>query len=274
MNHTIAKINHNKKGNKYRKILSGKTLYEIPDNFAEFVLYNPNHNLDEESWFGIEKFSEEEYFLDILKNLVSAEYTQLKSDDVKKIDFIFTYQDSNFYCFQNITKSQLKNKKHLTLLGDSFEFQTNSIDISIKEFPDAIYSEDTDILYFKKLSSITGIFDGISILYREATKEETKKFLDSKFINLENNFSVNDVKQANRKRVALAIEKLNGYDESQKKAVFDCIKEYYPKLINSEGAFMVSNENDLKLLLYGIDQRFYTTVDGKERRIANSEIKI
>ncbi|WFA07617.1 hypothetical protein [Tissierella sp. Yu-01] len=275
MNHTIAKVRQRTAGTKYRKILSGETLYTLPTDFTGFVAYDPNHNLDEDSWFGIEKFSEQEYCLDILKkNFVSAEYnTKLKHDEVKNIDFIFTYQDSNVYCFQNVTRSQLKRRKYITV-GDDFKFKPDSTDISINELPDAIYVKDKDTLHFKKLSSISGIFDGISILYREATKEETKGFLENKFISLQNDFSVDDVKQANRKRVALAIDKLNSYDASQKKAVFKCIKDYYPKLINKSGAFMVSNDDELKLLLYGIDQRFYTTPDGRERRIANSVIPI
>lgn len=275
MNHTIAKIRQRKSGTKYRKILSGETLYTLPTSFTGFVPYDPNHNLDEECWFGIEKFSEQEYCLDILKkNFVSVEYNiKLKYDEVNNIDFIFTYQDNNSYCFQNVTRSQLKRRKYITI-GDDFKFQPDSTDISINDLPDAIYCKDKDTLHFKKLSSISGIFEGISILYREATNEETKGFLENKFISLKNNFSVDDVKQANRKRVALAIEKLNGYDKKQEKAVFDCIKDYYPKLINKSGAFMVSNDDELKLLLYGIDQRFYTTPDGRERRIANSVIPI
>ena len=36
--------------------------------------------------------------------------------------------------------------------------------------------------------------------------------------------------------------------------------------------FAVNSEDELKLLLYGIEQRFYTTLVGGERRIANSVI--
>ena len=34
--------------------------------------------------------------------------------------------------------------------------------------------------------------------------------------------------------------------------------------------FEVSTDEELKLLLYGIEQRFYTTPFGNERRVANS----
>lgn len=275
MNHTIAKIRQRQAGSKYRKILTGQTLYTLPDDITSYVEYSPNHNLDEDSWFGIDNFSQQEYCIDILhRDFVSAEYeARLTHEEAGKIDFIFTYQDNNVYYFQNITKSQLQYRRYIKL-GDDYTFTANSRDISINEVPDAIYLKNTDTFHFKKLSSISGIFDGISILYREATNEETANFLENDFISLQEDFSADDVKQSNRKRIALAIEKLNGYDDAQKTVVFDCIRDYYPDLIDENGAFKVSTDDELKLLLYGIDQRFYTTPDGRERRIANSVITI
>jgi len=40
----------------------------------------------------------------------------------------------------------------------------------------------------------------------------------------------------------------------------------------SENSFEVGSENELKMLLYGIEQRFYTTPVGGEKRLANSVI--
>lgn len=39
-------------------------------------------------------------------------------------------------------------------------------------------------------------------------------------------------------------------------------------------SFEVGSEDELKMLLYGIEQRFYTTVVGGEKRIANSVIPL
>jgi len=275
MNHTIAKIRQRGTGTKYRKILTGETLYTLPDNLTPHVEYSPTHNLDEDCWFGIENFSQKEYCLDILqRDFVSAEYdARLTHEEAEKLDFIFTYQDDNLYYFQKITKSQLQYRRYIKL-GDDYTFTANSRDISVNTIPDAIYIRNTDTLHFKKLSSISGIFDGISELYREATHEETVNFLGNDFISLQDGFSAENVKQPNRKRIALAIEKINSYDNAQRTAVFGCIREYYPDLIDENGAFKVSTDDELKLLLYGIDQRFYTTPDGRERRIANSVIVI
>jgi len=278
MNHTIAKIRGRVQSSKYRKILSGEILYTLPDNLTPHVTYSPTHNLDMDCWFGIESFTQEVYCLDILQRVfVSAEYDRLLSrDDADKIDFIFSYQDDTgepVYYFQNITKSQLQYKRFIRL-GDDYTFNDNSRNITINSIPDAIYIPNRNIMYFKRLSAISGIFDGISDLYREATQEEVADFLDNDFISLQDNFSADKVKQANRKRIAMAVDTIRRFDDTQRSAVFGCIRDYCPGLIAEDGTFNISNEQDLKLLLYGIEQRFYTTPDGRERRIANSIIPI
>lgn len=51
---------------------------------------------------------------------------------------------------------------------------------------------------------------------------------------------------------------INGYCEQKLK--FD----------QANQKFEISNDEDLKLLVYGIEQRFYTTPFGNEKRCANS----
>ena len=58
----------------------------------------------------------------------------------------------------------------------------------------------------------------------------------------------------------------------KKGEVFTYIGEYCPELKVSETSFEVGNEEELKMLLYGIEQRFYTTIVGEEKRIANSVV--
>lgn len=274
MNHVIAKIRIKDNKLKYRKILSDKTVYTLPQDLSPHIPYSPNHNLDEDAWFGIDNFSQQTFCLDILKeDFISTAYDMLKSDEVNKLDFLCSVQDGNYYYFQKISKTQLLSRKKI-YLGDNFKYSEDSKDIVINDVADSIYIKDIDILYFKKLSSITGIFKGIDDLYREATEEETKKFLEREFIQLSDEFNASQVKQANRKRIAMAIDILNGFNDKQKEIVFDTIKDYCPDLVTENDKFKIASENDLKLLLYGIDQRFYTTPDGKEKRIANSVIKL
>ena len=92
------------------------------------------------------------------------------------------------------------------------------------------------------------------------------------FIQLKQDYSASKVKMANRKRIALAQKTLESLDADSRINIFTYIGEYCPELKVSETAFEVGNEDELKMLLYGIEQRFYTTIVGGEKRIANSVV--
>lgn len=275
MNHVIAKIRQRgKETEKFKKVISDVTIFQLPDCLEPYQPYSPKHILDEDSWFGIRDFSKENYFPDFLKKaFLSTEIDMLKKDELPKIDFLVSIQDQHQYYFQKLSPSFLLRQKKISL-GDVVEYRENSREILIKEDADAIYLEKEDTLYFRRITSITGIFKGIDNLYREASQEETAEFLESEFVSLENEFSAAKVKQANRKRIALAMDTIKKYDDSKKTIIFNSMKKYCPAMVTKEGKFRVASETDLKMLLYGIDQRFYTTPDGEEKRIANSIIRI
>lgn len=274
MNHVVVKLRTRERENKYRKVISDISIFDLPDDLENAVSYTPLHNLDEDSWFVISDLSTKEYCLPVLtKDFVSTEFDIFTKDDFSKLDFLISFENNNQYYFQKISRMPLLSKKALCI-GDTVEYRKGNREIVIKEFPDAIYLKDQDRLYFKKLSAITGIFKGIDILYREATEKETEEFLDNDFIQLDNAFSAGCVKQANRKRIAIAMDTINTCKKEKRKIILESIKEYCPMLVVDSNKFRITSEADLKLLLYGIEQRFYTTPDGEEKRIANSIIKL
>jgi hypothetical protein len=274
MNHLIAKIKLRGNAPKYKKVLSDANIFILPNDLAGHVQYNPDHNLDEDSWFGIEQFSTHAFYLDFLRNpFNSAEYDALDTIDVDKLDFLCSYQNGNEYYFQNITKPQLLSRKMLHL-GDAFRYEENSKTIVINSIADAIYLRNQDILYFKRLPTISGIFKGIDMLYREATEGETNTFLQSIFIQVDENFSTEKVGIANRRRIAMALDTLNSFEEEQKGTVMEYIRSYCPDLEYQNDAFTIKSDDELKKLLYGIEQRYYTTPIGNEKRCANSIIRI
>lgn len=112
------------------------------------------------------------------------------------------------------------------------------------------------------------------MLYHEATQEEIDTFLANEFIRLKDDYSSNKVKTANRKRIALAVKTLSELNESDRKNIFKYIGEYCPGLKVANNAFEIGSEDDLKMLLYGIEQRFYTTLVGGEKRLANSIVTL
>ncbi len=274
MNHLITKIRLRGKAPKYKKLLSGVSLFELPNNLAPHVLYSPDHNLDEDSWFGIEQFSTQTFCLDFLRTTFnSAEYDTLDTIEVDKLDFLCSYQNENEYYFQNVSKAQLLSKK-LLYLGDAFRYEENSKTIVINSIADAIYIKRQDILYFKRLPTISGIFKGIDLLYREATETETTDFLQNEFVRLDEDFSAAKVGKANRQRIAMALDTLNRFEEEEKDAVLGYIRGYCPDLEYQNNAFKIKSDDELKKLLYGIEQRYYTTPVGNERRCANSIIRL
>lgn len=270
----LGKVKQAGRGTTFKTVISDITLYSLAIEDSNCILYSPEHNLDEENWFVIKEFSTKEFCLDILKGEInSTSFRTLEHTEIDKLEYIITYQNSNDFYFQKVQKTNVINRKFISF-GDEFTLVEGGKRIVINDLPDALYTRDNDTLYFKKLSSITSIFKGIDSLYREATDAEIVEFLSKDFLITNEQFTHTHVKIPNRKRIALAIEQLNSFGEEQKAVIFDSIKEYCPDLMSTNGKFNVNNEDDLKLLLYGIGQRFYTTPDGKEKRIANSIIRI
>ncbi|MFI3254997.1 MAG: hypothetical protein R3Y63_11795 [Eubacteriales bacterium] len=256
---------------KHRIILTNKKLYDTPDNLKSAVIYNPETLIDPlDEWYKIEHFSTTDFCLAFLKSDInSVDFSDLDKKNSKDIKYICSCQDdSSMIYFQKVLKSHLSKGKCLEL-GSTFNLKDDTFNITINTNADAIYEKVSDFLYFKNLERIAAIFPGIESLYIEATTEETTAFLNSNLISTTSNFSASDVKRPNRKKIALANLALNHYDDEQKAAVIANFKEYCQELVLGN-KLTISNETELELVLYGILQRFYTTADGREQRIANS----
>ena len=274
MNTVCVKLRMREHTNKYRKMLSTneRIFSEVPELIASSYPYAPGGVLEEGEWFKIENASQESYAGDIIsKDIETVDFDSLSKADFLKIDFLFVISESTIY-FQNVSKSKLVSKKKIGSFGENFRYQSNCEEIIINDCPDAVYCKNTDTLYFRKLEPIVGIFKGIDELYREATDGETEQFLQNDFIALGNEYNASKVKTANRKRIALAMKTLSALNTEEKRNIFQYIGEYCPDLKTESNAFMVSNEDELKMVLFGIEQRFYTTPVGDEKRIANSVI--
>ncbi|MGS0943763.1 ATP F0F1 synthase synthase (plasmid) [Pseudomonas luteola] len=255
------------------KLLSDKKLFEtISLNLAVCVPYTPDHNLDEDSWFKIERFSEQKYCLPILvKPFDSKEYDDLEKKRFSDIAYICSVQGNDFY-FQKVTPSLFLKRKMITF-GEAAVVEDDEARLVVNEFPDAIYIKQNDTLVFRNLATISSIFPEIDELYREATQAEVEKFLENDFISLSNGFVGEKVSKPNRKRIALAMATLDALPPQDKAGMLTYINGYcgdrvkYDKAANT---FEISDDDSLKLLIYGIEQRFYTTQFGQEKRLANS----
>lgn len=274
MNTVYVKLRMKGNGNKYRKMLStDEMVYADASVLIETTYdYTAGATLENGEWFKVENASFQPYAIDLIQQKYETlDFDSLSRTDFIHIDYIFVKHGNEIY-FQNVSKAKLASKKRLGSFGESFRYESNSKEIVINEIPDAIYCSKTDILYFRKLEPIVGIFKGIADLYREATDTETEQFLNNDFISLKDNYGTANVKTANRKRIALAAKTLFKLSPEEKSNIFFYIGEYCPDLKTEENTFSVSNEEELKMVLFGIEQRFYTTPVGGEKRIANSVI--
>lgn len=262
----------------YRKLISvDDNVYEnITSLVQESILYNPNTLLESKNqWYKLTEFSHNEFLNSNLNSIIesSASYSMLKHEEWGLLVYLLVIND-NFIYIQGIGKNISVKKKKLFKISDGFQYDAQREEIIIKDIPDAIYDIGADTLYFQKLLSLTKIFPGIDSLYKEATDQEIKTFLKQSFIILKNGFSYSEVKTLNRKRIALLQGMMVDLSIEGKMRIISYIGEYCSSLKRVEDAFEIGTEKDLKLLLYGLQERFYTTPIGDEKRIANSIIPI
>lgn len=228
--------------------------------------------MDEDAWFKIDQFTQQAFCIDLLEeDFDSKDFDDLARRQFSKIAYVFSVQAGDFY-FQKITPGLFIKRKTL-VFGDTAQLEDSENRLVVNPSPDAVYFKDSDTLIFRKLATISSIFTGIDELYKEATNEEVGKFLDESFIELSNDYDMNKVSKPNRKRIGLAMATLQAMSADDKTNVLGYISGYCEQKLTFDQQnqkFEISTDDELKLLLYGIEQRFYTTPFGQEKRIANS----
>lgn len=274
MNQVYARIKR-KKVQPYRRVVSGQRLFDITTpSLGSRVAYAPTVNLDEDSWFQIENFRSVDFFpTDLNTDLISADVVELQKDEFTEMSYLVAVQGDGHY-FQRIRPTMLLRRKVLAF-GDVAAIEDSNNRLVIDQMPDAIFLPRDDVLLFKSLADISAIFRGADQLYKEATAEEVTEFLGLSFINA--SLDASRVSIPNRKRIALALDTLSKLSEKEQGGMISYIQEYCDGRIEYDpksGKFNVGTDDELKNLVYGIEQRFYTTPIGEERRLANSVIKI
>lgn len=268
-NYIYAKVKRKK--NLFRVIASDKEIYDASQFVLNGVEYSPSTLIEDEDFYKFSNFSSSSFSLDFLSSgLDSVNHSQISKPDLKKLSFICTVQES-LYFFQIINSSYFISKKWFSI--DELTLEVDKPIITINANADAIYDKLNDTLFFKKLSVANRIFKGMDQLYREATDQETQEFLESDFLEVNPNFEKEKVTIPNRKRIALVFEVLNKFTEEEKQAIYD-YTNLYGQVTYVSGKFKIETDDDLKFVLWGIEQRFYTTLIGGEKRVANSVISI
>ena len=273
MNHLVAKTSG--KNSEIMKIMStDEEIFSIPD-ISNTEPYSPSYMLEDEEWFVLDNFISRGYINELIgirNNFNSTSYSQIRLNQYDKIEYLCSKQDVHFL-FQKMSSTRLVRKKWFSISGAPRLEVDNPI-IILNNSADAVYNISLDKLYFRKLETIKSMFKGIEELYREATQEEVDDFLKEEFISLEEGFVSTEIKTANRKRIAMAIDTLEKFTKEEKKQIISYIKEYCDDVPTKDGLFIVGSEEHLKKILYGIEQRYYTTPIGNEKRLATSILPI
>lgn len=233
MNHLVAKTK-DKKGDAYKKVLSGAEIYKMPEGIKGARRYDPAYRLEEDEWFVIYNFSKTDFCIELLKNpFRSTDYVLMNHANPEKIDYLCSYQNEEEYYFQRVLKSNILRRRSICF-GDEIKMEEAKQSVLLNEEPDALYRKTKDNLYFRKLETIAPIFIGIDMLYREATEEETTEFIAPT-----DAYKAEEVGKANRKRIAMAMDTLKHFSRMDKKKVLDYTHMYYPALKYEKGRFFV-----------------------------------
>jgi hypothetical protein len=260
----------------YRRVVSGQKLFEIDvPEVSSCVEYDPSTLLDDGEWFKVSDFRETEFCLDVLNggDLASVDIPEITKDQFADISHLLSVQNEQYF-FQRVRPSVILRRKSI-VFGDVATLEKPSNRILVNPLPDAIFVPESNALLFCDLATVSPIFPGIDVLYKQATDEEVQEFLSSEFVAAD--LQPVDVSKPNRKRIALAIDSLNEMSLADRNRVFSYIGDYSEgklKYDSKSGVFNITNDDELKTLLYGIGQRFYTTLVGDEKRLANSIVKL
>lgn len=271
VNYLLARMKGRSAG--FLKIMSNERgVFDMPD-LSDSQTYSPTYKLEGGEWYKLDHFLSRGYengLIGIVFN--STDYNQITKQQYSKINYLCSKQ-GDFYLFQKMSSTRLINKRWFHISSEP-TLEIGKPIIILNSSIDAVYDVNSDSLYFKSIARIKSVFRGIEQLYREATQTEVDAFLKHDFISLEGTFTSDDVKTANRKRIAMAIDILSQFTEDDEKQIFKYIHSYCEDVPINDGSFLVRTENHLKKILYGIEQRYYTTPLGNEKRLANSVLAI
>lgn len=275
MDHVYARIKR-LRSRPFRRMISNASLFEDggkgPDDCLD---YSPSTLLDEDDWFKVQDFSQQDFFPEFLKReFVSSDVADLQKDQFEKITYLMSVQGGNYF-FQRVRPTAFLRRKTI-VFGDVAVIEEPLNRIVVNPQADALFIPDADVLLFRDLVVVSTIFPGIDSLYREATDDQVRDFLGQDFISVKG-LESNDISKPNRKRIALAMETLGLLSKAEKSEIFKYLREYSEsnlKFDETENIVTVATDEDVKNLVYGIEQRFYTTRVGGEKRLANSVVRL
>jgi hypothetical protein len=273
---SLAKIKRRTKNHGFYKIGSELNFFNFNPSDYSLVSYDPNTLIEEGELYKIESFSSQDFFPPWLNSGIdSKDFNQIEASHYSSISYIIEVLQNKDFCFQLAGGSTYLRKKKFIELGDELRVEREKTLIIIKDIPDAYYEFASDTLVFSNLVVLDKIFDGASELYKAATDQQVQSFINNPCITLANGFESKKVSVLNRKKIALCLDSFSALLPADQANVLAETKVDAPDIVCKDtGNFIIGDDKALKLFLYGLQERYYTTKVGKEKRIANSVLKI
>ena len=149
--------------------------------------------------------------------------------------------------------------------------------VTINPIPDGVYDLNTDTLYFQELNRLYNIFSSIKKEYVQGTSGYIHEFLSNDMISLGDEFSADMVSLQNRKRISQVARVYNTYSDAQKEELKSYICEFSNgdlEFNENERKFKINDDIGLRLLLFGMQMRFYKQPLNDDVQVATSTTSI
>lgn len=270
----IAKI---KNENQWAMICDQIEIDELEQlDLSDSMVYDPNNNVAHQ-WFRIENLRNTEYFNDLFGNPIeSGELVTINVNQLDDIKYFAYYAEGKFYIQRMLTGCYIRKAGFWTI-GNSIQFSNDNKMVTINPIPDGIYDLNTDTLYFQELNRLYNIFSCIKNEYVQGTSSSIHEFLSNDMISLSDDFSEDKVSLSNRKRIFEVARVYNTYSDAQKEELKSYICRYSDgglEYNEQDGKFKINNDIDLRLLLFGMQMRFYKQPLSNDVQVATSSTSI
>ncbi len=235
------------------------------------MIYNPNNNVANQ-WFKLKLVEIPELFNQTIN---PVELNSLNRLQYKEISFIAYYSNKKFYV-QNVNKGSYLSKKLFSRNGDLLEYEEKEDIIFINPIPHCIYDENTKEAFFTDISRAYSIFSHLKLKYKEATRTEVERMLKSDIIDAPE-LNYDKVGVQNRRRISTVLDIYEKYDEDQRKIIKEYIKEFVSDKIDFDDKtekFKINTDNKLRLILYGLQKRFFKAPLEEDIQVATSVAKL
>ena len=245
-------------------------------DLTDSMVYDPNNQIAHQ-WFRIEELRHTDYFNPLFRNTIeSGELQTINACNLDDIKFFAYFCNEKFY-IQRMLRGCYIKKAGFWSIGESIQFSNDNKMVTINAIPDGIYDVNNDMLYFQELNRLYNVFPNIRQRYMEGTEDVVSQFLGNDIVSLGEGFSADQVSASNRKRISMVVADYNAYSLEQKTALKEYINiscgedlEYDP----NRKIFKIGDDRALRLLLYGMQMRFYKQPLNQEVQVATSTTSI